>query len=218
MTSERQKAANRANALHSTGPKTREGKVAVRLNAIRHGLLARPAVIPGEDAAAFEDLWKEVWAELSPVGPIEELLVERAINAMWRLRRSARAETALFHWRVYWLKAMRLKEEIKSYEKSVLDGLPLGTWITDKASHSEAAEALGEVESERDRDEILLGCAIDADAREGDTFAKLARYETRLERSLFRILNELRQMQEKRRDRRSSSMSDAVTSDADDTQ
>jgi hypothetical protein len=30
---------------------------------------------------------------------------------------------------VYWLKAMRLKEEIKSYEKSVLDGLPLGTWI-----------------------------------------------------------------------------------------
>ena len=218
MTSERQKAANRTNALHSTGPKTREGKAAVRLNAIRHGLLARDAVLPGEDAGAFEDLWKEVWAEFSPVGPIEKLLVERAINAMWRLRRSARAETALFHWRVYWLKAMRLKEEIKSYEKSVLDGLPLGTWITDKASHSEAAEALGEVESERDRDEILLGCAIDADAREGDTFAKLARYETRLERSLFRILNELRQMQEKRRDRRSSSMSDAVTSDADDTQ
>ena len=178
----------------------------------------RDAVLPGEDADAFEDLWKEVWAEFSPVGPIEKLLVERAINARWRLRRSARAETALFHWRVYWLKAMRLKEEIKSYEKSVLDGLPLGTWITDKASHSEAAEALGEVESERDRDEILLGCAIDADAREGDTFAKLARYETRLERSLFRILNELRQMQEKRRNRRSSSMSDAVTSDADDTQ
>jgi len=97
-------------------------------------------------------------------------------------------------------------------------GFHSGPGSTDKASHSEAAEALGEVESERDRDEILLGCAIDADAREGDTFAKLARYETRLERSLFRILDELRQMQEKRRNRRSSSMSDAVTSDADDTQ
>ena len=218
MTSERQKAANRANALHSTGPKTREGKVAVRLNAIRHGLLARDAVLPGEDADAFEDLWKEVWAEFSPVGPIEKLLVERAINAMWRLRRSARAETALFHWRVYWLKAVRLREQISSYNKRVFDEAPLGTFIADKASHSEAMEALAEVESERDRDEILLGCAIDADAREGDTLAKLARYETRLERSLFRILNELRQMQEKRRDRRSSSMSDAVTSDADDTQ
>ena len=50
MTSERQKAANRANALHSTGPKTPEGKAAVRLNAFRHGLLARDVVLPGEDA------------------------------------------------------------------------------------------------------------------------------------------------------------------------
>jgi hypothetical protein len=189
----------------------------VRLNAIRHGLLARDAVLPGEDADAFEDLWKEVWAELSPVGPIEELLVERAINAMWRLRRSARAETALFHWRVYWLKATRLRERVRSYERDFLQLAGFST-ITDEAAHSEAMEALAEVESERDRDEILLGCAIDADAREADTFAKLGRYETRLERSLFRILNELRQMQDKRRNPRSSSMSDAVTSNADDTQ
>jgi hypothetical protein len=36
MTSERQKAANRTNARHSTGPKTPEGKAAVRLNACWH--------------------------------------------------------------------------------------------------------------------------------------------------------------------------------------
>ena len=71
MTSERQKAANQANALHSTGPKTQERKAAVRFNPLRHGLLARDAVLPEEDADAFEDLWKEVWAEFSPVGPIE---------------------------------------------------------------------------------------------------------------------------------------------------
>jgi hypothetical protein len=40
MTSERQKAANRANALHSTGPRTQNGKDLVRFNAFRHGLLA----------------------------------------------------------------------------------------------------------------------------------------------------------------------------------
>ena len=68
MTSERQTAANRANALRSTGPKTPEGKAAVRLNAVQHGLLARDAVLPGEAADAFEDLSNEVWAELSPVG------------------------------------------------------------------------------------------------------------------------------------------------------
>jgi hypothetical protein len=227
VTSERQKAANRANALHSTGPKTREGKVAVRLNAIRHGLLARDAVLPGEDSDAYEELWNEVRAELSPVGPIEELLVERAVNEMWRLRRATRAETALYHWRVYCLKVIKLQQRVCSYEtrpseQLFFNGKPLfsdkGPLITDKASHSEATEALAAAESERDRDEVLLGCAFDADARTGDTFAKLARYETRHERSLFRILNELRQMQKKRRNRRSSSMSDAVTPDADDTQ
>ena len=45
MTSERQKAANQANALHSTGPKTEEGKAAVRFNPLRHGLLARDVVL-----------------------------------------------------------------------------------------------------------------------------------------------------------------------------
>ena len=49
MTSERQRAANQANARHSTGPKTPEGKAAVRLNAFRHGLLARDVVLPEED-------------------------------------------------------------------------------------------------------------------------------------------------------------------------
>jgi hypothetical protein len=217
MTSERQKEANRSNVRHSTGPKTPEGKAAVRLNAVQHGLLARDAVLPGEDADAFEDLWNEVWAELSPVGPIEELLVERIINSIWRLRRSARVETALFHWRVYWLKADRLRERVGSYVEPPID-TSLFVEIRDKASHSEAKEALAEVEAERDRDEVLLGCAFDADAKEGNTLAKLARYEARLERSLFRNLNELRKLQDKRRNRRSLSISDAVTLDANDTQ
>ena len=217
MTSERQKAANRANAVHSTGPKTPEGKAVVRLNAVRHGLLARDAVLPGENSDAFEDLWNEVWAELSPVGPIEKLLVERIINSIWRLRRSVRAETALHHWRVYWLKAIRLKDRISSHVKPALDTTSFLTIIPDEAAHSEATKALEEAEAERDRDEVLLGCAFDADVKEGNALAKLARYETRLERSLFRNLNELRKIQDKRRSRRSSSISDAVTLDVTDT-
>jgi hypothetical protein len=38
MTSEKQIQANRRNARKSTGPKTPEGKDAVRLNANKHGL------------------------------------------------------------------------------------------------------------------------------------------------------------------------------------
>ena len=55
------------------------------------------------------------------------------------------------------------------------------------------ARALGRARYERNRDEVLLGRAIDADAKEGDILGKLARYERSLERSLLRALDELRQ-------------------------
>jgi hypothetical protein len=45
MTSEKQAKANRENALKSTGPKTPEGKAAVRLNALRHGLLSKEILL-----------------------------------------------------------------------------------------------------------------------------------------------------------------------------
>ena len=218
MTSERQKAANQANALHSTGPKTPEGKAAVRFNAFRHGLLAQDNVLPGEDEDAFEELGNRVRAELSPVGPIEEFLVDRVVDAMWRLRRWVRADTALLHSRMQGLKAGRLANEVRSYEKDISELLYRPPHITDEAAHAEALEALGHARYERDRDEVLLGCAFDADAKAGDTFGKLARYQRSLERSILRNLNELRQMQDKRRNRRSSSISDAVILDTNDTE
>ena len=218
MTSERQKAANRANARHSTGPKTRKGKAVIRLNALRHGLLTRDVVLPGEDAEGFEDLWNQVRANLSPVGPIEEFLVDRVVNAMWRLQRLARAETAFFKWRVHGLKADRLAKQVRSYEESFLGRLSLPTDITDKASHTEAKEALGQAVYERDRDEVLIGCALDADAKEGDALGKLARYERSLERSLLRTLDELGQLQDRRRNRPSPPILDAVTLAVGDTE
>jgi hypothetical protein len=69
VTTERQKAANQANARLSTGPKTSKGKTVVRFNALGHGLLARDVVLPEEDADAFEDVRNQVRANLSPVGP-----------------------------------------------------------------------------------------------------------------------------------------------------
>jgi hypothetical protein len=211
VTSERQKAANRANARHSTGPKTLEGKAAVRFNASRHGLFARDVVLPEEDADAFEDLWNRVRANLSPVGPIEEFFVDRAVNAMWRIRRLERAETALFHSRMHGLKADRLAIEARSYEETFVDRMLLPPDITDKDAHSEAREALQQAKCERDRDEVLVGRALDADAKEGDAFGKLARYETSLGRSLSRTLDELRRVQNERQKRPSSLILDAVT-------
>ena len=217
MTSERQIAANRANACHSTGPKTPEGKAAVRLNACGHGLLARDAVLPGEDANAFEDLFNQLRAHYLPVGPIEEFLVARLTNTMWRLQRVPRAETELFHSRMHGVKADRLAAQVRSYERTFPE-IPFPTVITDKAAHTEASEALERARYERDRDEVLLGRAIDADAKEGDAFAKQARYERSLERSFHRDLDKLCQLQEKRRKRTSSAISDAITLDAEDAE
>jgi hypothetical protein len=196
VTSERKKATNQANARHSKGPKTPEGKAAVRLNALRHGLLARDVVLPEEDSDAFEDLVNRVRAELSPMGPIEELLADRVVNTMWMLGRSARAETALVDWRVRQLQVSKLADQVGSHESTPADFHFL-THITDKAAHTEAKEALARAKHARDRDEVLLGRAFDADAKESDALGKLARYERSLERSLFRTLDELRQLQDR---------------------
>jgi hypothetical protein len=154
----------------------------VRFNALQHGLLARDVVLPGEDADAFEDLWNQVRADLAPVGPIEELLADRVINAVWRLRRLTRAETALFHWRVHGLKADRLAKQVRSYEETLLDRLSFPTEITDKAAHTEAKEARARA-TRAGPGQTILGRALDADA-------KGRRFEARplrkgLERSLL---------------------------------
>jgi hypothetical protein len=90
MTSDKQARANRRNGLKSTGPKTPEGKAAVRHNATKHGLLSRDVLLPDEDGTALEELSERLRDELQPVGELENLLVDRIIAATWRLRRIGR--------------------------------------------------------------------------------------------------------------------------------
>jgi hypothetical protein len=88
--------ANRENAAKSTGPKTRRGKAAARLNAVRHGILAREVVLRGlrgvEQRPEYESVQERFWEHLKPVGPVEELLVERMVTTYWRWRRVLVAE------------------------------------------------------------------------------------------------------------------------------
>ena len=64
MTSAKKSEANRQNARRSSGPKTPEGKAAVRLNAVKHGLLSEQVLLPGEDEAALKELSEHLRAEL----------------------------------------------------------------------------------------------------------------------------------------------------------
>lgn len=94
LISEEKRAANRANALKSTGPRSAAGKLASRFNALKHGLCARQAVLPGEDAEGFVALSHEMLARYRPLGRAERALVDRAALQLWRLRRAGLAEAA----------------------------------------------------------------------------------------------------------------------------
>jgi hypothetical protein len=96
MTSVAQLNANRLNAQRSTGPRTEAGKAASRFNALTYGLEARSRVIPGEDPAQLESLAAAYYGQFSPVGPLEDFLVETIVQADWNRRRYTRVEAQLY--------------------------------------------------------------------------------------------------------------------------
>ena len=110
MATEAQIAANRRNALKSTGPRTAEGKAKASRNALKHGLLSRDVVIAGEDAEEFAALREGMMAELVPEGALEWLLADRVVTAAWRLRRATRLERDVVEGRV----AARLRAQERS--------------------------------------------------------------------------------------------------------
>ena len=80
-------AANRANALHSTGPRTESGKQRSSQNALKHGLSSRTAVLRSEDPAAYQLHCDEFRAEYDPKTPTERHLVQELADTAWRLNR-----------------------------------------------------------------------------------------------------------------------------------
>jgi hypothetical protein len=103
--------ANRANARHSTGPRTEPGKQRSSLNALRHGLprptdpdgtsrgteiqerskgvpaTARTALLPTEDPEAYQRHIQQFLDEYAPANPTETQLVHEIANTAWRLAR-----------------------------------------------------------------------------------------------------------------------------------
>jgi hypothetical protein len=86
---------NRANAQHSTGPRTESGKQRAKLNALKHGLTAQTAVLPTEDLAAFNLHVQQFLDEYRPVNSTETQLVHELANTSWRLNRIPLLEAGL---------------------------------------------------------------------------------------------------------------------------
>jgi hypothetical protein len=79
---------NRKNAQKSTGP---HDTTSTRLNATKHGLLAR-GMTELDDSDAYEALVQRLIAAKQPVGDIEEFYVRRIAFHMIRLQRAERLE------------------------------------------------------------------------------------------------------------------------------
>jgi hypothetical protein len=92
----RRAAINRANSLHSTGPRTEPGKLRSSRNALRHGLTARTAVLPTEDPEAYQRHIQQFLDEYAPATPTETQLVHEIANTAWRLNRIPLLEAELF--------------------------------------------------------------------------------------------------------------------------
>jgi hypothetical protein len=80
-------AINRANSLHSTGPRTATGKARAALNSLRHGLTASTPTLPSEDLAAFHRHTQDLLHEYQPQGATEILIVRELADTSWRLHR-----------------------------------------------------------------------------------------------------------------------------------
>ena len=89
-------AANAANAQHSTGPRTPEGKMNSSRNAVKHGLTSRDLVVRDDEQDAFHELQQSLLHEVSPAGALEQLAFNQLLRAAWNMERCQRLETDLF--------------------------------------------------------------------------------------------------------------------------
>jgi hypothetical protein len=92
--------ANRANAQKSTGPRSVEGRAAVRFNALKTGIDAQSQVIPGEDPAALALLAAEYYDRYQPATPEVRALVDTLVTAEWLQRRFRALEAQLWQYNI----------------------------------------------------------------------------------------------------------------------
>jgi len=101
MSTEAQINANRANAEHSTGPKTEEGKAASSRNHYGHGLSTHTYndiffLLPHESSEAYSLLRIRLLDEHRPENETERILVDRMAQHHWLRSRAEAFESGCF--------------------------------------------------------------------------------------------------------------------------
>jgi hypothetical protein len=144
----------------------------VAQNAVKHGLLARDAVIRGEDPGEFEFYRDRMLGELAPVGTVESVLAERAVGLSWRLRRAERVQNEVFD----------------TLYSDQTDN-PLA-----KLTQSMLPKHLARPQVSQDGRDLTLGRVVVKDFANSRVLDRLLMYERRIEHSLFKTMRELQRL------------------------
>jgi len=173
--SDQQHAANRANAAHSTGPRTEQGKARSAQNARKHSLTASSfAVVRLEDLEDIKHLMDDLVAVYQPVNSQELFALERMAIAQQTLLRAARLEAGLF--------TTCLNEALSP------DDRPLK--LLDKALISDEE---GSVTRAQNRN-YLLAEGFHRMARDSNSWALFMRYHAQSERHYRRAVEEFERL------------------------
>ncbi len=191
--SERKLAANRRNALSSTGPRTRRGKAREARNAVFHGMFSRTLVLHRESSLRFRKLRDSIVSRFDPADAFEETLVARIVADSWKLQRLHRAE-----WIVYGTREQEVRfdhadaVDAKAEENRKYD-YPGGAAHRPRTSRREA-EGLLPLPSTLSGDEVMAVLFED----EKQVLDRYQKYEMRLEMSILRCERALRKCRKDR--------------------
>jgi len=97
MTPSTRAAINQANAAHSTGPKTEQGKQRASLNAVSHGLTGNRMILQPHEHEAYTRLTEALNVELNPATETQRQLVQKIIDCHTRLNRLAVMESNILN-------------------------------------------------------------------------------------------------------------------------
>ncbi len=182
MSSKRQIAANRRNALRSTGPRTRSGKATVAANAMKHGLTARSILLPNESVEEFESFREKLLADLNPLGALQESWAEQFVEDRWRLRRIPVLEASIYT-RAY-REALAKQPDTSLFERQIhqVFGMTEPSPAGDPKAHQDAQGRLAGAHAELDDQSLQLTRALET---QSPALQNLWRHEAAVKKSLL---------------------------------
>jgi hypothetical protein len=119
MISEKKLEANSRNAQLSTGPRSEEGRKAVSLNSLLHGLRARHVLTIAEKFPEFHRHCAVLFEEWQPKTPTEQFLVEQMAITQWKLGRMDAMESSALLQSTQFCLALRNLEEYKTEKGTI---------------------------------------------------------------------------------------------------